>query len=113
MHFLMYATCPVQFIPLDNVRALRNSAISSQFYDWTTVWKLCARDFVLLHSTLLALGPKIILSSIHWHWDFFNLGKSTEVTHVYQGYIHSVPVILHDNLQRESHKPDGRPTSVT
>jgi len=27
--------------------------------------------------------------------------------------MHKVPVILHDNLQRESHKPYGPPTSVT
>jgi hypothetical protein len=32
---------------------------------------------------------------------------------VYQDYIHKVPIILHDNLQRESHKPYGPPTSVT
>jgi hypothetical protein len=30
-----------------------------------------------------------------------------------QDYIHKVPVILHDNLQRESHKTYGTPTSVT
>jgi hypothetical protein len=28
-------------------------------------------------------------------------------------YIHSLPVILNDNLQRESHKPYGPQTSVT
>jgi hypothetical protein len=30
-----------------------------------------------------------------------------------QDYIHKVPVILHDNLQRHSHKPDGPPPTVT
>jgi hypothetical protein len=30
-----------------------------------------------------------------------------------QDYIHKVPVILHNNLQRESHKPYDPPTSVT
>jgi hypothetical protein len=34
-------------------------------------------------------------------------------TCVWQDYIHNVPIILHDNLQRGSHKPYGPPTSVT
>ena len=29
---------------------------------------------------------------------------------VEQDYIHKVPVILHDNLQRESHKPQSTHT---
>jgi hypothetical protein len=33
--------------------------------------------------------------------------------YIYHYYIHKVPVILHDNLQRESHKPYGPPSSVT
>jgi len=32
---------------------------------------------------------------------------------VYQHYSHKVPVILHDNLGRESHKSCGAPTPVT
>ena len=32
---------------------------------------------------------------------------------VYQYYIHKVPVILHDNLQPDSHKPYGSSTPVT
>ena len=32
---------------------------------------------------------------------------------VYWDYIHKVHVILHDNLQRESHKPHVPPTSDT
>ena len=35
------------------------------------------------------------------------------VLDLYQDYIHKVPVILHDDRQRESHKPYGPPTSVT
>jgi hypothetical protein len=30
-----------------------------------------------------------------------------------QDYIHKVPVTLHDNLQRQSHKPDAPPPTVT
>jgi hypothetical protein len=33
-------------------------------------------------------------------------------TLLWQDYVHKVPVILHDNLQRESHKSYGRPISV-
>ena len=29
-----------------------------------------------------------------------------------QEHIHEVPIIPHDNLQRESHKPYARPTSI-
>jgi hypothetical protein len=32
---------------------------------------------------------------------------------LYQDYIHKVPVVLHDNLQREYHQHYGPPTSVT
>jgi hypothetical protein len=32
---------------------------------------------------------------------------------VYHDYIHKVPDISHENLQRESHKPYSPPTSVT
>jgi hypothetical protein len=33
--------------------------------------------------------------------------------YLYQDYIYKVPVVLHDNLQRESHKPFGPLISVT
>jgi len=32
---------------------------------------------------------------------------------VEQDYIHKVPVIWHDKLQRKPHKPDAPPSSVT
>ena len=32
---------------------------------------------------------------------------------VHQDYIHKMPLVLHDNLQHESHKPYGPPTTVT
>ena len=39
-----------------------------------------------------------------WSWGYIKLQR-------YE--IHNVPVILHDNLQRESHKPYAPPTTVT
>jgi hypothetical protein len=38
---------------------------------------------------------------------------ASNISQVRQDYIHKVPVILYDNLQRESHKPYRRRTSVT
>jgi hypothetical protein len=38
---------------------------------------------------------------------------STLFSHVYQDCIHKATIILHNNLQRDSHNPYGLPTAVT
>ena len=48
-------------------------------------------------------------SSRHCH---INL-RSHEQCYIWQDYVHKVPVILYDNLQRESHTPHAPPTTVT
>jgi hypothetical protein len=44
---------------------------------------------------------------------FYQRLAASNISQVRLDYIHKVSVILHDNLQRESRKPYGSPTSVT
>jgi hypothetical protein len=85
---------------------------------YSVLWCYC--DVKKLHLTscseaetgVSSLMQREIISLKYGHFPPSQYKWSMPST-VRQNYIHKFPVILHDSIQRESHKPYDAPTSVT
>jgi hypothetical protein len=75
---------------------------------------LAAQDELLLDRTIDFVLHLDTFTEIALHFAAHYGQRADDCRRVVEhDYIHKVSLIIHDNLQRESHKPYGPPTSVT